>query len=576
MADIFISYSSKDKEKADQLTELLASAGLSVWIDRSGIEAATSWSKEIAKALTDCKSFFLLLSEHSLSSPNVAKELAVATELKKHILPVELEAVDLRDEFLYHLAGVQRVSYSNHEGILHAIQKLGLSAAAPLPPTMPQPAGATSRSVKPFVRIAVLPFEDQSPAHDNEWFSEGLTDELIFTLNKLDALFVLDKKSSALYREAKLSTKQIAHELGVDYIVSGAVRKAAEKIRVQASLIDATTGATIWTEKFNGTIEDIFEIQEKTAFDIVEGLKLTLTPEETILLEEKMTNSPAAYQLYLQAREASNSRFDFFGAIELLKRALEIDPKFIPAYSSISIGYANAYRSTKRTEKKLLDLSKEAIDRIQELDPTSPFYFGPKANYYLNIGEKELALEMAQKYVELQPKKSNAYAILGFIQDSLGNRKGAAEAYEKCIELEPNSAMMHGALIWALHVIGDRRKIDAIAGKTKMVFEQTLKVMPDNSTLKIAYMHTAEIIGEKDISVRIADEAELWADNSPLTLAQIAGIWIRNDQIERGIQTLRKAISAGFSDFEEVDITWYEAIKATPEYQFIFDHITRR
>src|ERR1035441_4255449 len=114
MSDIFISYSSKDREKAEQLAELLASAGLSCWIDRSGIDFAASWSKEIVQAIDGCKAFLVLLSPFSVLSPNVIKEVSLAAEQRKKILPLDLEPVELTEDLRYHLAGIQRAPMAKH------------------------------------------------------------------------------------------------------------------------------------------------------------------------------------------------------------------------------------------------------------------------------------------------------------------------------------------------------------------------------------------------------------------------------------------------------------------------------
>src|SRR5436190_14807785 len=118
MSDIFISYSSKDKEKADQLTELLGSAGLSVWIDQSGIDVATSWSGEIVDAIEGCKAFVVLLSPNSVTSVNVIKEVSLSAEQKKKILPLDLEPVELPRDLKYHLAGIQRAPMTNIDAII--------------------------------------------------------------------------------------------------------------------------------------------------------------------------------------------------------------------------------------------------------------------------------------------------------------------------------------------------------------------------------------------------------------------------------------------------------------------------
>ena len=157
-ADIFVSYSTHDRESALTLVGHLRSAGHSAWIDQSGIDAATSWSKEIAEALEDCKAFILLLSPNSLASENVAKELAVAAELKKHIIPIELEAVQLKREFLYHLTGLQRVAHTNIDAILHALEKYKGNGVADFSLSIIAPEWTEARSTA--IRIAVLPFDD--------------------------------------------------------------------------------------------------------------------------------------------------------------------------------------------------------------------------------------------------------------------------------------------------------------------------------------------------------------------------------------------------------------------------------
>src|SRR6185503_4336079 len=154
MADIFISYSTKDRPHALALVERLRSSGYDMWIDQSGIDAATSWSKEIAEALEDCSTFMLLLSPNSLASENVAKELVVAAELKKHIIPIELESVQLKREFLYHLTGLQRVAHTNVDAILHVLEKYNTADAPSAPTRLPESHGS-GQDAHATIRIAV-------------------------------------------------------------------------------------------------------------------------------------------------------------------------------------------------------------------------------------------------------------------------------------------------------------------------------------------------------------------------------------------------------------------------------------
>src|SRR6187402_2242747 len=168
MADIFISYSSKDRAQAEQLVELLASAGLSVWIDKQGIDVATSWSGEIVDAIEGCKAFVVLLSPNSIASVNVVKEVSLAAEQKKKILPLDLEPVELSRDLKYHLAGIQRSAMTNIDAIIRALDKFGLAAtSAPVAPHIVKETDSRKS-------LIILPFEDLSPTQDNGWFADGL------------------------------------------------------------------------------------------------------------------------------------------------------------------------------------------------------------------------------------------------------------------------------------------------------------------------------------------------------------------------------------------------------------------
>jgi adenylate cyclase len=190
MPDIFISYSSKDREQAQLLTELLASAGLSVWIDQAGIGAATSWSGEISKAITDCTALIVLLSPSSVDSKNVTREVALAFERNKKILPIDLEPVMLPDDFAYHLAGIQRSPMTNIDAVIRALAKLGLEAtSAPQPPKI-------VKETHQRKSLMILPFQDLSPTGDNGWFADGIANELIAALSNIKSLRVADQQAT--------------------------------------------------------------------------------------------------------------------------------------------------------------------------------------------------------------------------------------------------------------------------------------------------------------------------------------------------------------------------------------------
>src|SRR5579872_4411343 len=280
--DIFISYSSKDKEKADQLSELLASAGLSVWIDRQGIGAATSWSEEIVNALDACKAFVVMLSPSSVESKNVVRELALAFEKNKKILPLDLEPVQLPASMQYHLAGLQRTSMTNIDAIIRALGKLGLEATKP--PTLTLVKETSTRK-----SLMVLPFEDLSPTGDNGWFADGIVSELISALTNVKVLKVADAQTTKEFKSFKGHLTTFAKEMSIRYFVQGDVRKFGDQIKISARLLDIEAGDHLWQDSMRGTMDDIFDIQEKVAGKVVDGLKIHLGTDEKQKLAERGT-----------------------------------------------------------------------------------------------------------------------------------------------------------------------------------------------------------------------------------------------------------------------------------------------
>jgi len=312
MADIFISYSSKDKEKADQLTELLTSAGLSVWIDQSDLDVSTSWSKEIVQAINDCKAFVVLLSPSSLESHNVIKEVSLASEKRKKILPLDLEPVQLTEDFEYQLAGLQRAPMTNIDSIIRALGKLGLQAKST--PTLKLVKETDARK-----SLMILPFEDLSPTGDNAWFADGIVSELIAALANVKALKLADSQATKEFKQYHGQLSVYAREMGIRYFVQGDVRKFGDQIKINTRLLDIETGDHLWQDSMKGTMDDIFDIQETVAKRVVDGLDIILTREEEKRVKKRATENVEAYELYLRGIEYwdRHTRADYERAIGL-------------------------------------------------------------------------------------------------------------------------------------------------------------------------------------------------------------------------------------------------------------------
>lgn len=566
MADLFLSYSRRDSEHALALAERLRTAGASVWMDTAALTAAETWSAEIVIAIEQCSHFILLLSDDSVASTNVTKEVSLASEAGKTIIPIEIHPCELNAAMKYALAGLQRVSLSDSIALERALEKLGISGTD-FPSVRALPERIDTHS--PTTRIAVLPFEDHSPAHDNEWFSDGLTDELISTLGKLDQLFVVDSKSSGMYKGVKLQAKEIARQLGVRYIVHGAVRKAGEKIRIHAALIDTSSGVTLWDEKFNGTMEDIFEIQEKTAIDITQGLKLKLTKEEVAEIEQKGTDNPEAYELYLRALSITGLALeDLQKSIDLNTQAIALDPHFVEAYAGLAVTYANYYRNHGR-KPETLKLQREAAETAQAMAPENIKTYNALANLYSNLGDHQKAIDTAKKMVTAAPQRSRPYSVVGFMYMASGNFLEGAQWYEQAVRLEPSSLLDHNNVTVCYYFVGDTISVKRCVVRAQPYYEQYLALHPDDQSIRINYMIALEIIGQQEQSIREAERLLALPAPYGYTFYQVASIFSRQGNTERATIYLRLAAERGVLNFTELrtDKEFFGTLHALPDFE---------
>ena len=218
--------------------------------------------------------------------------------------------------------------------------------------------------------LAVLPFENISPDKENDYFSEGLTEEIIASLSQLGGLKVISRTSVMRYRGLGKNLKQIAEELNATYILEGGVRKSGQQLRITTQLIDAVQDTSLWADTYRGTVDDIFDIQEKVAGRIVRALKVRLTRDEKNTLRKRLTEDSEAYQLYLQGRHFWNKRTEagLNAAIRYFEKAIERDPRYPLAWAGIADSYNLLATDGNTIRKDLYRKAKVAVTKALEID----------------------------------------------------------------------------------------------------------------------------------------------------------------------------------------------------------------
>ena len=297
--------------------------------------------------------------------------------------------------------------------------------------------------------IAVLPFTNMSNDPQQEYFVDGMTEDLITDLSKISGLFVIARNSSFTYKGKAVDVKNVARDLGVRYVLEGSVRRAGDQVRINAQLIDATTGGHLWAERYDGTLADVFDLQDKVTKHIVDALALELTPRETQQVSDPGTNNVDAHDAFLKGRDYYRRQTpqDMKDTIEFYKRALEHDPNYAEAAAMLAqtmfmIAYSNwgSLFGLPNWDEATAESVRYA-DIALSLDPQSGLANTVKALtvYFTAARNLDDALTWARKGIDLAPNSADAHLGLGIILVRGGEPEQAIPYLEKSLRLDPEN-----------------------------------------------------------------------------------------------------------------------------------------
>jgi len=298
--------------------------------------------------------------------------------------------------------------------------------------------------------IAVLPFDNLSDDPEQEYFSDGLTEEIIAALSSVPKLFVIARNSTFTYKGKPVKVQQVSEELGVRYVLEGSVRKGGDKIRITAQLIDAITGDHLWAEQYDRDIKDIFAVQDEITKNIITAMQVKLTKGEEVKAASKGTKNLEAYLKYLQANELVNKINPESNALakQLAQEAIALDPDYAWAYyilgrSNMMDVWVKTSKSPKESIGKAIELAKKAI----ALDDTNTEAHGLLGFLFSMTRQHDKAVAEAEKGVALNPNSAFAHFIMGKTLFFDGRSEESIPEYKKAIRLNPIPPNNH---LWSL------------------------------------------------------------------------------------------------------------------------------
>jgi TolB-like protein/Tfp pilus assembly protein PilF len=368
------------------------------------------------------------------------------------------------------------------ERYLAALRKAGLPQTPPLPlPDKPS--------------IAVLPFVNMSGDPGQEYFSDGITEEIITALSKTPKLFVIARNSAFTYKGKSVKVQQIGRELGVKYVLEGSVRKTEEKVRITAQLVDAKTGNHLWAERYDRNLKDIFALQDEITLKIITELQVKLTEGERLRLYSKGTDNLKAYlklweaaEHFLRMNDEGNAK-----ARNLYEDVIALDPEYPEAYASLGWTHLldvwlESSRSPGESIRRAFELARKSV----ALDDSCQPAYSLMSNIYLIQRQHEKAIAEAEKAIALDPNSADAYAFLGQVLVFSGKPEEAVLSLEKAIRLNPIAPS------WYMHMIGMAYREMGRHEESITACKKAIQRQPDNLFAYLVLAATYSLLGRED------------------------------------------------------------------------------
>ena len=477
MSDVFVSYARRDEAQAKQVAEALQQLGYRVWRDDQ-LPAHRAYADVIEDRLRNAKAVVALWSAEAARSQWVRAEADAArgagtlvqASLDGSLPPLPFNQIQCADLKAWN----GRAESPGWQKLVASIAELAESAET----------GAGERRMEGRERsICVLPFVNMSGDAEQEYFSDGISEDITTDLSKVSALAVTARNTAFTFKGRAVDVCDVAGRLGISHVLEGSVRKAGDRVRITAQLIDGGTGEHVWAERYDRDLTDIFAIQDEISKAIVDALKLKLLPAEKKAIEQRGTTNAEAYTLYLMARQFWITG-DFGDqrreqrVIRLCRRATEVDADYAQAWALMGVAQANlryAYTGNEEAE----DGSK-AAERALALEPNIAEAHLPKAWCMAMGGQAKLAAAELELALQLNPESYEVNKEAARIFYRQGEVDRAISLLRKATDLADGDFHSWGMLSASYLARGDLAQARTAAEKVLEHVEDVLERDPDN------------------------------------------------------------------------------------------------
>ena len=386
--------------------------------------------------------------------------------------------------------------------------------------------------------VAILPFENLGASPEQDYFTNGITADLITDLSKVSRLLVIAPGSVFAYKDSEAGPRQISAELNVDYIVQGSVQRSGERLRVNVQLIEARVERVLWGERYDSAMNDIFELQDKLTAAVITTLEIELAPTEQSILARHPTASIAAYDLYLRGMEdhGHRSQEQNLSARDYFQRAIALDPSFARAHAGLALTHSrDTIEGWTATPSLSLEKAAALANEAAEMDPSLPQVHFVSGLVDLFRRRYLQAIEAAQKAIQVDPNYADGYALSAWILNYAGRSDEALASMEKAMRLSPRQPASY------LEVLGEIRFAQGQYGESVSVFDRVLDINPNYTRARMWIAAALAHAGDRDRAEWEATELLVLNPNFSLTRLEFAFPFKDPRKLETILDGLRKA-----------------------------------
>jgi non-specific serine/threonine protein kinase len=411
--------------------------------------------------------------------------------------------------------------------------------------------GPTAQAVASLKQksVAVLYFENQSGSKEDEYFRDGITEDIVTEISRIGQLDIFPRSEMLQFRDKPVTAQQVSQQLGAQYVLEGSIRRSGSRVRITAQLVEASTRHSVWAERYDRQMEDVFTIQEEIARSIAQALRITLTPQEEKIIARRPTENSLAYDFYLRGKNYARRYYTDY-ALQMFEQAIQLDPNFALAHAGIAQVCGLTYELRERNPQ-LIERGMAACDRAMALAPDLPEVLVARARLFYAQKKYEEAVLLVKQAIDRKPDCDGAWSILGRAYFAAGQYENAVAAMDKAIEGNGDDYNVYSPYTNSLERLGRKKEAEQLQARMSAVLRQQLEREPEDVRARVLLaVHLASHSDGADEAIRHLQTAVALRPKDTNTLYNAACTYGVLGRKAEALETVKKALAAGYGNLD--------------------------